>query len=197
MSGDMPASKSSSISHNEPSADPALVLSVAWIDAHVGMQASCIRQQQAEERFLERGVRCGEGAETYRDYLDARTVEQDDAKRADALLAELAATPAQSLAGVVAKLAVILREASDNTDLFEFPVPHIRSALEDLRRLGHEAISDQRAGWPDGDQSIASLFEQPASSFAAWRAFSAWSHGDDDAYRAWSDTFKTLQGASQ
>lgn len=169
------------------------------------MLASCIRQQQGEEEVLERGailptgkvVGCGEGSGADRDYLHFLKEEQDDAERADALLAEMAATPAQSLAGVVAKLAVILREAGDNTDLCEFPLPHIRSALADLRRLTHEAISDQPPGWPVGDQSIGSLFEQPASSFAAWRAFSAWSQGDDEAYRVWTQAFKTLQGASQ
>lgn len=201
--------------HPEPSADhavehppltdPALVLSLAWIDAHVAMLATSLRQQQAEEDVLNRCsllptgevIECREGTGADCDCVDALTVEQDDAEKADALLAEIAATPAQSLAGVVSKLAVILREASDNTDLFEFPLPHIRSALADLRRLTDEAISDEPAGWPAGNQSIGVLFEQPASSFAAWRAFSAWSQGDDEAYRAWTDTFKTLQGASQ
>jgi len=51
----------------------------------------------------------GEGVIADRDYLDARTVKQDDAEDADALLAEIAATPAQSLADVVAKLSIILR----------------------------------------------------------------------------------------
>ena len=188
-----------------PLPDPALVLSLAWIEAHVAKLASCVRQQQAEEGLVERGellstgkgIGRGEVADADRNYLDLRKEEQDDAEKADALLAEIAATPAQSLAGVVAKLAVILREATDNTDLCEFPLPHIRSALSDLRRLTHEAISDQSTGWPAGDQPIGSLFEQPASSFAAWRAFSAWSQGNDEAYRAWTKAFKTLQGASQ
>lgn len=187
-----------------PQADPAIVLALAWIDAHVAMLASCVRQQQAEEGFLESGallpvgevIGRGEGAGADRDWPCFLKEEQDDAEKADALLAEIAATPAQSLAGVVAKLAVVLREATDNTDLCEFPMPHIRSALADLRRLTHEAVSDQPSGWPAGDQSIGSLFEQPASSLAAWRAFSAWSQGNDEAYRAWTDTFKTLQGAS-
>ncbi|CDX12055.1 conserved hypothetical protein [Mesorhizobium plurifarium] len=179
--------------------DPALLLSLAWIDAHVEMLASSVRQQQEEEGLLERGallptgalVERGEGASADCDDLDGR--EEDAADKADALLAEIAATPAQSLAGVIAKLAVVVREANDNSDLFEFPLPQIRSALADLRRLAHDAICDQ----PAGDQSIGALFEQPASSFAAWRAFSAWSQGDDEAYRNWTETFKTLQGASQ
>ncbi|TPI48490.1 hypothetical protein FJ946_19505 [Mesorhizobium sp. B2-4-7] len=168
------------------------------------MLASCVRQQQAEEGLLERGALFsvgevpgrGEGADADR-YLDARTAEQSEAEKADALLDKIAVTSAQSLAGVIAKLAVIVREAADNTDLCEFPLPHIRSALADLRRLTPEAINSEPAGWPAGDQSIGALFEQSASSFAAWRAFSAWSQGDEEAYRAWTDTFKTLEGASQ
>ncbi|CDX37662.1 conserved hypothetical protein [Mesorhizobium sp. ORS 3359] len=189
----------------QPSADPAVVLSLAWIDAHVAMLASCIRQQQAEGRVVDRDAlrsvdgafQRGEGADADVDHLDALTAERDDAGKADALLAEIAATPAQSLAGVVAKLAVIVREATDNTDLCEFPLQHIRSALADLRRLAREPINDRPAGCAAGDQSIGALFEQPASSFAAWRAFTAWSQGDDEAYRSWTNTFKTLQGASQ
>lgn len=169
------------------------------------MLASCVRQQQAEEGVLECGalmpvgemIGRGERVRADRHWPDFLEEEQDDAEKADALLAEIAATPAQSLAGVIAKLAVVVREANDNTDLCEFPLPHIRSALADLRRLTHETISDEPTGWPAGDHSIGSLFEQPASSFAAWRAFSEWSQGNDEAYRAWTDTFKTLQGASQ
>ncbi|MEZ2329040.1 hypothetical protein AB6802_04900 [Mesorhizobium sp. RCC_202] len=205
MSGDKAASQSPSIGDNQPSADPALLLSLAWIEAHVAMLASCVRQQQAEEGVLECGalmpvgevIERGEGAGADRDCPDFLKEEQDGAEKADALLAEIVATPAQSLAGVVAKLAVILREATDNTDLCEFPLPHIRSALADLRRLTHEGISDQRSGWPAGDQSIGALFEHSASSFAAWRAFSAWSQGNDEAYRAWTNTFKILQGSNQ
>ncbi|WP_246677843.1 hypothetical protein [Mesorhizobium sp. B2-7-2] len=186
------------------SPDPALLLSLAWIDAHVGMLASCVREQQEEEeRLLDHGaplptgalIGRGEGASADCGDLDAR--EQDDAEKADTLLADLVSTPAQSLAGVIAKLAVVVREAKDNTDIFEFPLPHIRSALADLRRLTQDAICDQPAGWPAGDQSIGALLEQPASSFAAWRAFDAWSQGDDEAYRAWTNTFKTLHGARQ
>ncbi|MBZ9660836.1 hypothetical protein LB523_17435 [Mesorhizobium sp. ESP-6-4] len=190
---------------SQPAVDPVVVLSLDWIHAHVAMLVSGVRQQQVEEDLFESGAALstgdvivrGEGDIANPGNVDARTAENDDAEKADALLAEIAATPAQSLAGVIAKLAVVVREANDNTDIFEFPLPHIRSALADLRRLAHDAICDQPAGWPAGDQSIGSLLEQPASSFAAWRAFSAWSQGDDEAYRSWTNTFKILHGASQ
>ncbi|MDX8451158.1 hypothetical protein RFM98_00130 [Mesorhizobium sp. VK9D] len=204
MSGKRSASQISSIVVDQPAVDPVVALSVAWIHAHVAMLASCVRQQQAEEDLFESGallstgvIGRGEGDIADRSYLDARSTEQGDAETAEALLTEFAGTPAESLAGVVAKLAVVVREASDNTDLCEFPLQHIRSALADLRRLTQDAISNRPASWPAGDQSVGSLLEQPASSVAAWRAFGAWCQGDDDAYRAWTNTFKTLQGASQ
>ncbi|WP_246689032.1 MULTISPECIES: hypothetical protein [unclassified Mesorhizobium] len=188
----------------QPLADPALTLSLAWLDAHTATLASCVRQQRAEGGLWERGVfstagevvECAERTDAERVYLDTRQVEQDDAEKADALLAEIAATAAQSLAGVIAKLAVVVREANDNSDLCEFPLPHIRSALADLRRLTNDAAGDPPAGWPRGEP-IGSLFEQSASSFAAWRAFGAWCQGDDETYRGWTQTFKTLHGANQ
>ncbi|WP_246672429.1 hypothetical protein [Mesorhizobium sp. B3-1-6] len=190
---------------SQPAVDPVVALSLDWIHAHVAMLASGVRQQQTEEDLFESGAPLstgdvivrGEGNIANPRDVDARTAEQDDAEKADALLAEIAATPARSLAGVIAKLAVVVREAKDNTDIVEFPLPQIRSALADLRRLTHDAICDKPAGWPAGDQSIGSLLEQPASSFAARRAFSAWSQGDDEAYRTWTNTFKILQRASQ
>jgi hypothetical protein len=41
---------------HQPSADAALLLSLAWIDAHIAMLVSCVRQQQAEEGLFERGA---------------------------------------------------------------------------------------------------------------------------------------------
>ena len=75
------------------------------------MLASCVRQQQAEEGVLECGalmpvgevIGRGERVGADRDWPDFLKEEQDGAEKADALLAEIVATPAQSLAGVVAK----------------------------------------------------------------------------------------------
>jgi hypothetical protein len=130
-------------------------------------------------------------------YIAARQVELDNVEKAAILLEKMANTPAVSMAGVVAKLAVVVREAEDNTDLSDFPLPQIRSALADLRKLADETIGDDVAPFPGCDRSIGSLFEQPASSIAAWRAFHAWSQGDEETYRTWTDTFRTLQSARQ
>ncbi|MBN9074719.1 MAG: hypothetical protein BGN87_04810 [Rhizobiales bacterium 65-79] len=186
--------------------DPALVLSLTWIEAHTTTLASCVRQQEAEAEFVKNGgfssistevPRNGEGTTAELRYLAARKAELDNAVKAEILLEKIATTSAISLTGVVAKLAVVVREAADNSDLVDFPLPHIRSALADLRRLTDETIGDDAAALPGYDQSIGSLFEQPASSIAAWRAFRAWSQGDDETYRTWMETFRTLQSARQ
>jgi hypothetical protein len=186
--------------------DPALVLSLSWIEAHTTTLASCVRQQEAETELIKdrdfssisaEAPRNGEGTTAELRYLAAREAELDNAMKAEILLEKIATTSASSLAGVVAKLAVVVREAADNNDLFDFPLPHIRSALADLRRLMDETIVDDAAALPGYDQSIGSLFEQPASSIAASRAFRAWSQGDDETYRTWTETFRTLQSARQ
>jgi hypothetical protein len=170
--------------------DPVVALSLAWIEAHAVTLACCFKQQQAEGEFL---IGNGSGS----GYFDARQAEEEAAARQNTLLERLAATSASSFAGVVAKLAIVVREAEDNSDLSDFPLPHIRSALADLRRLTDETIGDDTAALPRYDRSIGSLFEQPASSIAASCAFHAWSQGDDETYRTWTDTFRTLKGARQ
>ena len=193
-------------SDSRPITDPALVLSLAWIEAHTTTLASCVRQQEAETEVIRDGgfasvstevPRNREGTTAELRYVAARKVELENALKAETLLEKIAATPAISLAGVIAKLSVVVREATDNSDLSDFPLPHIRSALADLRSLADETIGDDVAVLPGFDQSIGSLFEKPASAIAAWRAFCAWSQGDDETYRTWTDTFRTLQSARQ
>jgi hypothetical protein len=186
--------------------DPALALSLAWIEAHTMTLASCVRQQEAETKLMKDGgfssistevPRKGKGTTAELRYLAARKAEMDNASKAEILLEKIATTSAISMAGVAAKLAVVVREAADNNDLFDFPLPHIRSALADLRHLLHESVGDDAATLPGCDRSIGSLFEQPASSIAAWRAFRAWSQDDEETYRTWTDIFRTLQSARQ
>jgi len=62
--------------------------------------------------------------------------EREAGDRASDLLDAMAATPATSLAGVAAKLDAVLREGKVLEDGSEFPWPQIRSALDDLARIG-------------------------------------------------------------
>jgi len=130
--------------HTTTVADPALALSQAWTDAHAATAAQCLKQQQLETALLGRSAECVDGQAasraggrggTKRAYADAKAAEALAGAREQELLERLARTPALSLAGIAAKLSVIAIEAEDNTDLADFPVSHVRSALEDLRRL--------------------------------------------------------------
>jgi len=102
-----------------------------------------------------------------RAYADAKAAEALAGAREQELLERLARAPALSLAGIAAKLSVIVTEADDNTDLADFPVAHVRSALEDLRRLIGEAIvdpclapEDDRADVGGADLSQRDVFQQ-------------------------------------
>ncbi|MFH1795557.1 MAG: hypothetical protein ABIF45_13760 [Pseudomonadota bacterium] len=143
--------------------DPALALSLAWIEAHAAMAEQCLRQQRLETELLERrrssaivdgkpAGRAGGRGGTRRAYAEAKAAEARAAVREQELLERLARTPAHSLAGIAAKLSVIVTEAEDNTDLTDFPVPQLRSALEDLRRLMERASVD---ACPDDDHEDA------------------------------------------
>jgi len=139
-------SANSEPAHATTLADPALALSQAWADAHSATAAQCLKQQQLETALLERrssaelvdgqpASRAGRRRGMRRAYEEAKAAEALAGAHEQELLERLARTPAISLAGVAAKLSVIATEAEENTDLTDFPGPHIRSALEDLRRL--------------------------------------------------------------
>ncbi|MGF7055684.1 hypothetical protein GGC47_004897 [Bosea sp. OAE752] len=134
-------------------ADPALALSLAWTEAHAVTAEQCLKQQQLETALLERGPssecvdgkpasRAGGRDGLSRAYSKAKAAETLAAAHERELLERLVRTPASSLAGIAAKLSVIAIEAEDNTDLADFPVSHVRSALEDLQRLMGRAIVD-------------------------------------------------------
>ncbi|MGO4284078.1 hypothetical protein [Bosea sp. TAB14] len=139
--------------HATTLADPALALSLAWTEAHAVTAEQCLKQQRLETALLERGPsservdgkpasRAGGRDGLRRAYSKAKTAETLAAEHQQELLERLARTPASSLAGIAAKLSVIAIEAEDNTDLADFPVSHVRSALEDLRRLMGRTIVD-------------------------------------------------------
>ncbi|AYM81047.1 hypothetical protein G6L67_07705 [Agrobacterium tumefaciens] len=71
--------------------------------------------------------------------------EREAGDRAVDLLNAMAATCAASLAGVAAKLDAVLHEGNIWEDGSEFPWPHIRSALADIRRLEEYAAKGATA----------------------------------------------------
>ncbi|MEI5668357.1 hypothetical protein WBO78_24555 [Bosea sp. CCNWLW174] len=129
--------------------DPALSVSQAWIEAHADTAEQCLKQQRLETELLgsssesvdaKLASRAEGRAGVRRAYAGAKAAESLAVAREQELLERLARTPALSLAGIAAKLSVIAIEAEDNTDLADFPVSHVRSALADLQRLMGGAI---------------------------------------------------------
>jgi hypothetical protein len=80
-------------------------------------------------------------------YSSVTDAERKAADRADDLLEALAAAPATSLSGVAAKLNAVLLEGEVREGGAEFPWPQIRSAFDDVVRLGQEGglLSPDRA----------------------------------------------------
>ncbi|MGN6097508.1 MAG: hypothetical protein ACTHP8_14860 [Bosea sp. (in: a-proteobacteria)] len=140
-----------------------MAVALAWTEAHAATAEQCLRQQRLETELLERGSSAdgidgqatggaGRVDGTRPAYAAAKALEALAVAHEEELLERLARTPATSLAGIAAKLSVIVTEAEENADLTDFPVPHVRSALEDLRRLMRQANADPcRAAGNDGE----------------------------------------------
>lgn len=147
----------------------------------------CLRQQELESALSHVDEPSKELVAAHAEALED---EEHAAAEEATYLGDLARTAAPTLEGIAAKLAVVVREAEDNTDLDEFPVAHVRSALADLRHM------IQRIGPGSGTQSLAGLAGEdfaPASlSLAASCAFQAWSLADGKRYRIWAATYKSL-----
>lgn len=135
--------------------EPVLALADRYRDAHARTLALCRRQQRLESRIARTSgylpscwteevsgttgrERSGPGPR----YSQAKAAEEHFAGVAARLLEELAQTPAYSMDGVVAKLEVLLLESEVGDGPSDFPWPHLRSVLADLRHLtGAEASS--------------------------------------------------------
>jgi len=118
-------------------------------------------------------------------YSVAKGAEDHAAAEQGLLLEQIAKTPARSVVGIVAKLSVILREAEDSGDPSDFPVPHIRSTLNDLQKLVEHKSVGSDPGRPAS---------KPETDHAAWHALKAWCAGDDTGYRNWVTKFKASIG---
>jgi hypothetical protein len=88
-------------------------------------------------------------------YSAAKEAEQQAAEKEQAVLDRLARTPASSIAGVIAKLAVVLRDVEDNRDASDFPMPQLRSVLEDLTWVAQHTGQDGLQPLPSSDAGAA------------------------------------------
>ena len=123
----------------EGAGDPVVALARNWQGVHAQMLMLCRRQQQLETMM--EGKRDGLpragvdlGSDVQRAYAAAKEEEEMAAQAAGELLEELFAAPALSVAGMIAKLEVILKESEVGDAPADFPWPHLRSILADLTR---------------------------------------------------------------
>lgn len=92
---------------------------------------------KARAEFTARQARWAE-ADAVIGYSAAREEELEAADRAQDLADRLTMTPATTLAGVVGKLDMILREGQSSEDCDEFPWREIRMALFELKQIEGE-----------------------------------------------------------
>lgn len=193
---------------NDAGADPALVLSQAWMEAYARTLALCLRQQQLETELvlgegfpstimvlpksgdhvvsrsedLEHAFGAKSGEETGQNkvaeasaahwarwhakdaelrYSVTKEAEQQAADKEQLLLDELAATPARTTEGAIAKLAVVLRDVEDNRDASDFPfcscVPswRISRASRIATHLTDPSLHPMLARWAIGEMPVA------------------------------------------
>ncbi|RWF25104.1 hypothetical protein [Mesorhizobium sp.] len=76
-------------------------------------------------------------------YSRVADAERKAGDRAEELLQALSVTPAISFAGVAAKLSAVLLESNVREGCVEFPWPQIRSAFEDVVRVGQQLFPEQ------------------------------------------------------
>ncbi|AMS45207.1 hypothetical protein [Aminobacter aminovorans] len=138
--------------------DPCVVLLQEWEQAHHMAVVLCRLQQRLEIR-IRNALRASEprgGPENDGHspllpadqqarwnkldrevgYSRARAAEAQAVEAEEEILDAVAATPAQSLAGVIAKLKIIAGGGENMGDTSAFPWPQIQSVLADLQALG-------------------------------------------------------------
>ncbi len=183
------------------SSDPAVAVALAWTEAHAFREAHCTHQQELETRLMLganlAGVTYKISTGRRKDHISmseayrvAKAEETLAAAREQALLGRLSTTQATSLSGIAAKLSVVVRESEDNTDLRDFPIDQVRSALNDLQRImdrGGATSAGSQPAISDGGKNAAG-----SSTVAAWYAFEARMRGDEDHYRIWTSTYEAL-----
>jgi hypothetical protein len=136
--------------------DPCVVLLQDWEQAHHMAVVLCRLQQRLEIR-IRNALRASEPSgendqksapqpadqQARWDELDqkvgysrARAAEAQAVEAEEEILDAVATTPAQSLAGVIAKLKIIAGGGENMGDTSAFPWPQIQSVLADLQSLG-------------------------------------------------------------
>ncbi|MDX8442902.1 hypothetical protein [Mesorhizobium australafricanum] len=120
---------------------------------------------KAEADFADHQMRW-DAADKEIGYSATLRAERNAADRAEHLLETLSKTPAASLAGVAAKLDAALREGEVSEASDEFPWPQIRSALDDVIRIGQRLVPEQV--FPNDMLRPAALRKRGGDSLPVW-----------------------------
>ncbi|WP_157632956.1 hypothetical protein [Hoeflea sp. 108] len=151
--------------------DPCVVLLQDWEQAHHMALVLCRLQQRLEIRIrnalasseTEGGLQNDQKRPPQASVPTARQTRWDEfdreigysrarAAEAQAIEAEeeivdaVADTPAQSIAGVIAKLKIIVGGGETMADTSAFPWPQIQSTLADLKALGESGLDAETSG---------------------------------------------------
>ncbi|WP_395450030.1 hypothetical protein ACHMW7_09590 [Aminobacter sp. UC22_36] len=131
-----------------PGGEETIVCSKAALDRIIGERTDMAEIRDRAEAELDARQAHFEVVATEIGYFEGLRAEQAGFAECAALLEALSGTPAVSLSGVVGKLDAVLRNGADWEDRSAFPWPQIRSAREDLMRIGRQLTP--HAFFPDG-----------------------------------------------
>ncbi|WP_406872624.1 hypothetical protein WHT83_00060 [Aminobacter sp. P9b] len=123
---------------SSPDGEETVVCSMAAVDRIIGERTDMGEIRARAEAELDARQAHFEVVATEIGYFEGLRAEQAGFARVAALLEALSGTPAVSLSGVVGKLDAVLRNGADWEDRSAFPWPQIRSAREDLMRIGRQ-----------------------------------------------------------
>lgn len=133
---------------SSPDGEETIVCSMAAVDRIIGERTDMAEIRARAEAELDARQAHFEVVATEIGYFEGLRAEQAAFARVAVLLEALSGTPAVSLSGVVGKLDAVLRNGADWEDRSAFPWPQIRSAREDLMRIGRQLTPN--AFFPDG-----------------------------------------------
>lgn len=123
---------------NLPDGEGVTICSKAALDRIIGDRTDMAGiRARAEADLAERQARW-DAADREIGYSVTLKAEREAEEREERLLKALSATPATSLAGVVGKLDAVMRRDGAWEDYSKHPWPQIRSARDDLVRLGRQ-----------------------------------------------------------
>ncbi|MDH6231719.1 hypothetical protein M2281_002317 [Mesorhizobium soli] len=120
-----------------PGGEPVYVCSMEGLDRVVGTRTDMASiRAKVKAELASKKARFEAVAEEI-GYFSGLRAEQEGFRRINVLLEELSTTPATSLAGVAGKLDAVMREGEAWQECSsDFPWPQIRSARDDLVRIG-------------------------------------------------------------